>query len=150
MAKWEAVSDVLDFAIRNEEEAATFYREIASRAKNAVTKQVFEDYATEEDGHKSKLLKVKSSGTLKKAAGTVLDLKVGDYLVESVTADMDYQQMLILAMKKEKAAFRLYTDMAGAANDEGLKEILLFLAQEEAKHKLRFEIEYDEQILREN
>ena len=81
----------------------------------------------------------------------MLDLKIGDYLVDvEPTADMDYQQVLIVAMKKEKAAFRLYSDMAAATNDESLKELLLFLAQEEAKHKLHFEIEYDDVVLKEN
>ena len=151
MNEWKSVDDLLDFAIQNEEEAAAFYRELASRAGGSAMKQAFEDYAKEEDGHKSKLLKLKASGTLGKAAGTVLDLKVADYLADvEPTADMDYQQILIIAMQSEKAAFRLYSDMAAATTDAGLKELLLLLAQEEAKHKLRFEIEYDEEILREN
>ena len=55
-----------------------------------------------------------------------------------------------VAMKKEKAAFRLYTDLAASTDDADLKATLLLLAQEEAKHKLRFELEYDEQILKDN
>jgi hypothetical protein len=31
-----------------------------------------------------------------------------------------------------------------------MKTFFLALAQEEAKHKLRFELEYDDQILRDN
>ena len=38
----------------------------------------------------------------------------------------------------------------GVAPDEDLRGLLLSLAQEEAKHKLRFEIEYDDRILTEN
>ena len=53
-------------------------------------------------------------------------------------------------MKQEKAAFKLYTDLAVVAPDEDLRDLLLSLAQEEAKHKLRFEVEYDDQILTEN
>ena len=55
-----------------------------------------------------------------------------------------------MAMKAEKAAFKLYTDLAAATDDDGLKQIFLDLAQEEAKHKLRFELEYDDSILTEN
>ncbi len=81
----------------------------------------------------------------------ILDLKIGDYLVDAEpSSDIDYQQALILAMKAEKAAFRLYSDPASATDDPGLKETLLGLAQEEAKHKLRFEIEYDDEFLKEN
>ena len=50
-------------------------------------------------------------------------------------------------MKQEKAAFKLYSDLAEAAEDEGVRNTFLALAQEEAKHKLRFETEYDEHIL---
>ena len=57
---------------------------------------------------------------------------------------------LILAMKKEKAAFQLYTDLAAETEDPEVKAIFEGLAQEEAKHKLRFEVEYDDMILTEN
>jgi rubrerythrin len=53
-------------------------------------------------------------------------------------------------MKEEKAAFRLYTDLAERTPDPAIRQTFLSLAQEEAKHKLRFEIEYDDYILKEN
>jgi rubrerythrin len=62
---------------------------------------------------------------------------------------MDYQSVLTIAMKKEKAAFKLYSQLAAQTVDQEIKEVFLSLAQEEAKHKLRFELEYDEEILRE-
>ena len=63
---------------------------------------------------------------------------------------MSYQDALTLAMKKEKAAFRMYTVLADKATDPVVKTLFLKLAQEESKHKLRFEIEYDDYILKEN
>jgi rubrerythrin len=60
---------------------------------------------------------------------------------------MGYQEALIVAMKKEKAAFKLYTDLAASTADERIKATFSALAQEEAKHKLRFEIEYDNLLL---
>ena len=59
---------------------------------------------------------------------------------------MTYIDALIVAMKKEKAAFKLYIDLAAATQDEKIKIVFLELAQEEAKHKLRFEIEYDDSM----
>jgi rubrerythrin len=82
------------------------------------------------------------------AAEKVMDLKIADYVMDvEPSSDLDYQDALIVAMKEEKAAFRLYSDLAAATDDEGLRATLLALAQEEAKHKLRFEIEYDDHIL---
>jgi rubrerythrin len=53
-------------------------------------------------------------------------------------------------MKKEKAAYRLYLDLATAAGAGELADLFRSLAAEEAKHKLRFEIEYDDVVLKEN
>ena len=151
MGQWTSTEEILDFAIKNEEAAAQFYTNLAEHAKLKHMRESFEEFAREELRHKAKLMGVRKSGTLEPAAKAVLDLKIGDYLVnEAPTAEMDYQQALILAMKQEKAAFKLYSDLAAATADPGLKELLLGLAQEEAKHKLRFEIEYDDVILAEN
>jgi rubrerythrin len=91
------------------------------------------------------------SGAGIQPAGDVTDLRIADYTVEvEPTPDMDYQDALVLAMKKEKAAFRLYLDLADQAGNEELKLLFLSMAQEEAKHKLRFEIEYDDFVMQEN
>ena len=151
MSQWNSTDEILDFAIKNEEEAARFYTDLAEKAKLASLRKVFEDFAREEQGHRAKLLGIKKSGKMEPATGQIADLKIGDYLVDAEPEpDMDVQQALILAMKQEKAAFKLYTDLAAAAPDEDLRGLLLALAQEEAKHKLHFEVEYDDYILTEN
>ncbi|HNX99095.1 MAG TPA: ferritin family protein, partial [Candidatus Aminicenantes bacterium] len=77
--------------------------------------------------------------------------RIVDYLVDLVpTPGMDYQEALIIAMKREKASFRLYNDLSQLATDESLKATFLALAQEEAKHKLRLETEYETDIYGEN
>lgn len=63
---------------------------------------------------------------------------------------MTYQDALVLAMKKEKSAFKLYMNLSNKIANKELKDLFLMLAMEESKHKLRFEIEYDENVLKEN
>ena len=151
MSRWNSADEILDFAVQNEEAAAAFYTELAGKTKSDSTKELFLDFAKEEQGHKAKLLGIKRSGKMAPAAPKIVDLKIGDYLVDADTdAELDYQQALILAMKQEKAAFKLYSDMAASTTDADLQTLLLSLAQEEAKHKLRFEVEYDDNILTEN
>jgi rubrerythrin len=153
MTELSTVDEILDFAIKGEEESAAFYRGLAGKVDKEWMKKVFESFAKEEDGHKAKLLAVKDGKKLVASAEKVADLKIGDYMVAADVSDpttLDYQQALVIAMKKEKAAFRLYSDLATKTDDAGLKDILLGLAQEEAKHKLRFEVEYDEFVLTEN
>lgn len=149
--KLASVDEILDFAIEREEEAVQFYEDLAGRVNAPSMQQVFRDFAREERGHKAKLRAIKQGKLLLPAAEKTMDLKIADYAVDvSPDSDLDYQEALILAMKREKASFRLYTDLAARTDDENVRTSLLALAQEEAKHKLRFEIEYDDKILTEN
>ena len=151
MTAWNNLEDVLDFAINNEIEAAAFYTDLAEKVKNRHTQVLFRDFAKEEKRHQKILENIKAGGQLKPATQTIPDLKIGDYLVEVDSGgDLDYQGALILAMKREKAAFKLYTDLANASGSAEMKEIFASLAQEEAKHKLSFETEYDQYVLGEN
>ena len=145
--KFESVEAVLDFAIKNEQEAADFYRELASRMERPEMKKAFEAFAREELGHKAKLEQVKAGKKLELSTEKVLDLKFTDYLAEEkASSDMNYAKALVLAMQAEKKAFRLYSDLAGTTQDEDVRALFLGLAEEEAKHKLRFEIEYDDNL----
>ena len=145
------VDKILDFAIRQEEKAASFYTELAAKMDAPHVTRIFLDFAKEEKGHKAKLLQVKSGKQMHAAEKQIADLKIGDYLEDvELSADLRYQDALILAMKAEKAAFKLYSDLAAATDNPELKDTLLALAQEEAKHKLRFEIEYDDSVLTHN
>lgn len=151
MKQWNSVDEALDFAIDREVESHQFYTELAAKAEKPWMAAVFEGFAKEELGHKAKLEGVKKGNLLKPAEKKITDLKIADYLVDvDPSGDLDYQQALIVAMKKEKAAFRLYTDIAAAMTDPGLRETFQALAQEEAKHKLRFEVEYDDFVLTDN
>jgi rubrerythrin len=148
MDKFSSVDEVLDFAIQREQESVEFYTDLAGRVSRPQMKEVFLQFADEERNHKAKLQTVKQGKTLIPAEGNVTDLKIADYVVEvEVKEQMDYQEALIVAMKKEKAAYKLYSKLAALAEDEGLQQTFRALAQEEAKHKLRFEVEYDDNVL---
>ncbi|MCU0692020.1 MAG: ferritin family protein [Polyangiaceae bacterium] len=152
MTTFKSAEEILDFAIRGEEEAEKFYTELAASSKTPAMKHVFTDFAAEERGHKAKLVAVKE-GKLGQFTPSfrIIDLKLADYLVDvKPTPNMSYQDALIVAMKREKAAFKLYTDLATKTQDAGLKATFTALANEEAKHKMRFEIEYDDKVLVEN
>lgn len=149
MDQWKTVDEVLDFAIKNEENARDFYTGLAGKMERPAMKTVFEGFAMEEEGHKNLLLKVKETGGFAPSSEKILDLKIGDYLVPvEAEGDLSYQDALILAMKKEKMAYKLYTNLSAAVSDNSLRSTLISLANEEAKHKLRFEIEYDDQFMK--
>ncbi len=151
MKEFNSINEILDFAIQSEQEAIDFYTQLAEMTKSDTIKKIFTDFAIEEMGHKAKLTDIKLTGLFNIAAETIVDLKISDYLVSVHAApDMSYEDALVLAMKKEKSAFKLYNALADRSSNVDLKNLFLLLAQEESKHKLRFEIEYDEHVLREN
>jgi rubrerythrin len=68
-----------------------------------------------------------------------------DYIISDSGSplDIDYTDMLLLGMEKEEAAFRMFVNLIPSVSDEGSREVLLSLAEEEVRHKLRFENEYN-------
>jgi rubrerythrin len=151
MKQFNSIDEILEFAINAEQEAVDFYNNLAIRSKNEDMKKVFIDFAGEEMKHKMKLLEVKENSSFRLPEGKVRDLKISDYMANiRPTADMTYPDALVLAMKKEKDAFRLYLLLSEESSDPVMKSLFLSLAQEESRHKLRFELEYDDFILKEN
>ena len=141
----DSFEDILEFAIHREVQANAFYLALAGRMVNPQKQQVFEELANEEMKHKERLeLEVLKTGKVVKSAAADQGSEI-NYDIVGVDGglDMEYKDMLALAISKERASFRLYVDLAGRAKDEKTREVLLELAEEEAKHKFRFEIEYD-------
>jgi rubrerythrin len=147
----DSVKTLLSFAVDREQEAVDFYTKLAEEATSPGMKKTFTDFANEEKGHKIRLTQALEGKFEINISEPVPDLKISDYLVdEEPRPGMSYQAALIVAMKREKAAYRFYSDLASRTQNADVKAMLLKLAQEEAKHKLKFEIEYDEVILAEN
>lgn len=151
LVNFQSVDGILEFAIEKEAEARDFYLEWAEKSVAAHLKEMFQAFAGEEQKHKEKLERIKSGNTFQPATSKVTDLKIVDYLIDiAPSPDMVYQEALTLAMRREKSAFKLYTDLAAICGDENLHNLFLSLAQEEAKHKLRMETEYEKDIYHEN
>jgi rubrerythrin len=145
------VDEILDYAIDQEQQAADFYADLAGRAEKAGMKDVLLEFSEEEKRHKERLLAVKTGERELTPEQEVLDLKISDYLVEvDATDDISFQDALIIAMKRERAAYELYSDMAEKIPAGKLREVFTGLAREEARHKLFFESEYDERVLTDN
>ena len=151
MKNFKDINEILDFAINAEQRAVDLYTGLAEKSAVEDMKTVFMDFAKEEMGHKARLLKIKEEGIITLPDEKVNDLKISDYTGDITPGEnMDYREALLLAMSHEKAAFKLYSKLDERAPGDEFRKLFLSLAQEEAKHKLRFELEYDEFVLRDN
>lgn len=151
MKEFNNIDDILNFAIQNEQNAVDFYTSLAENSRTEDMKAVFIQFAKEEIGHKARLIKIQTEGAFDIPIEKVQDLKISDFVVKAeVTPNMSYEEALVLAMKREKSAFKLYSALSERAPNPELKKLFLALAMDESKHKLRFELEYDEFVLREN
>ncbi|MBN1433771.1 ferritin family protein [Candidatus Fermentibacterales bacterium] len=148
---WKSIDDVLDFAIRGEEESRDFYLEMAGQMTSSAMASTFEQFAREETGHRDLLLELKQKGigAAGQDEGMIQDLRISEYVTSvKPSPGMSYEDALVFAMQKEKIAFRLYSHLAESASDAGTGEVFAMLAREEARHKLRFELEYDDMASR--
>ncbi len=151
MKEFNNIDEILAFAIEQEQKAVDFYTGLAREAHSDEMKRVFLEFAGEEIRHKKRLTTIREQGVFTMPNEKVADLKIADYTVEVKTGGkLSYEEALVLAMKREKAAFKLYMNLSERAPNKELKEIFESLAMEESRHKLRFEVEYDEYVLREN
>jgi len=146
MADFVDNDEILELAIMREIDANRFYRAIAAKVKDTGLRKVLEELAAEELEHKAKLeLEVMKTGRVVAASEQEDDdeqlMGQPELLEEEI--DMSFKDLLLMAIQKEQTSFRLYVELAGRVGDANSKKILLALAEEEVRHKQRFEAEYD-------
>jgi len=142
------IDEILDYAISKEEEAAALYTDLAKRAERPGMREAFLEFAKEEEGHKNHLESVKAGALPALTVRQVQGLGIAEHLATpELTATMTYAESLAFVIKAEQAAHELYIDLAETTDDPNLAAVFTALASEEARHKRRFELEYDEVVL---
>lgn len=141
-------NEVIEFAIKREEDAIQGYGSMIEVAKTPGISKLLQELQEEERKHK-KLLQELTEGNVESYEPTkVIDLKISDYLEEdTLDAEMDFQQLLIFAAKKEQNAVKLYSKLIEEAESEELKKLFEFLVEQEKSHKLKLETEYEKHVL---
>lgn len=146
--KFSSFAEVIRFAVKKEEEAARNYGKLLKMAKEQSSRRLLEDLRQDEKNHKKILLGLTKIKVDASASKDVKDLKISDYLVaEPLTPEMNFQDLLVFAAKKEKKAVDLYASLAKKAKTQEQKKLFEFLVKQEKSHKLRLELEYERQVL---
>jgi rubrerythrin len=142
--------EIIKFAIEKEIGAFNFYTEASQVAKYSGARELFVDFAKEEEKHRKLLEEVTDEKIAQlKVEKSVPDLKISDYMVEvEFRPDLSYADILRMAMKMEERSLKLYTDLKETAKGQEIHKLFDFLAQQEAKHKYAIEKKYDEDILK--
>ena len=147
--EFENLEAILDFAIEAEIEAAQFYTGLSGETAFSGSAKMFEEFAGEERKHQKMLENFKAQGFATAVEGYkfewITDIKRSDYVVElEYMPGMGYNEILMLAMKREEKALKLYNEFLDRADSNEGKKLFKVLCQEEAKHKLSLETMYDD------
>jgi rubrerythrin len=127
-----------------ETQAVQFYIELASRAQDPDMRDLFYKLAEQEYRHKARLeLEMLKEGIVVKKLGELMDVDTADYTAQlEPPPDAEYRDVVSLGVRKERLAFHYYARLAGAVHNDHLCEVLLELAEEEARHLVQFETVY--------
>jgi len=146
--------EIIEFAISKEQQAIDFYTNAGDALAKPHLRRILLDLAEQEKGHKRRLEGLRDHGASEVSrhiVGEIPDLKIADVTEGSeIGPDSDYQDLLGVAMKREEKAHNLYTLLASKSTEPELRELFDLLAQDEARHKLALEKEYDEHVLTDN
>jgi rubrerythrin len=144
MAAPGSIAEVLEQGISREIQAAEFYKEVAETAGHPALRVIFEQLAEEELDHKARLeLEMMKQGVVAKTVGRLIEVDEADYAEELRPGhEVSFKDALAMVVDKERRSFRFYAAMAGIVPDPEVREALLELAEEEARHMVRFEREY--------
>lgn len=145
--EFSSIEDIIQYAIDKEIEAAEFYETAAESVKLEGAKGVLREYAAEERKHEQILKDLKSNQAKISSYKfeKIQDIQRSDFLVEmEYRPDMDYVDLMRLAMKREEKANKLYLKLADSTDNAEHAEFFKILAQEELKHKNELETLYDD------
>lgn len=146
---FENLQGIIEYAIEKEKEAEEFYLSISKEATTSGIKEMFVSFAGEERKHQTTLENLLSNDIDENIRDYKLkwiaDIKRSNYIVDmTYRKGMEYRDILQLAMKREEKALALYNDLQEKSESEDQKRVFMILSQEEAKHKLALETEYDD------
>lgn len=132
--------EIIEFAMQNEIEAKRFYEDVAAKMKNPQLKEMFIEFASEEERHRKILNQIYTSNRIEDYFDAGQDYHVSEEIDEpKLSADMKPADAIGLAMKKEEEAMVQYQQMAEACPEPEKKQVLLDLAAMEQGHKRKME-----------
>jgi rubrerythrin len=148
-----SLKEILEVATHFEESARDFYTALIPKVSKRI-RYLVEELAEEEQRHYEMFgaLARRSDITAQvqqEIARTAADSKFSDCIhLPDLGANPDDQAVLQYAMGREHAAMSHYGELAQTAPEGPIRDLFVFLASEETKHKLELEKLYYETVHR--
>jgi rubrerythrin len=139
------VADILEIAIKREEDAYDFYMDILSKVVDESVKDTLRFVADEEVKHKAFLVNYRDGKFGDKALrmSDVVDYKIAEYLEEpEVNENSKPEEVYLVASHREARSHQFYSEMANLHAEGEPRDMLLKMANEELKHKEKMEYLY--------
>jgi len=145
--KFTSVLDILKFSISKEQASVRFFQDLASKAEDPMTRSLLEVLVQKEQEHVAEL-----EFEMEKLGCAVDSSKIQNDTIfrwderldeDEAVRDMNFVQALVLAIQKERAAFRLYIQIMTTVKDQELSAVLMELAEEEMRHVIELEQQYE-------
>ena len=141
------VKEIVKQAAQQEDKAYKFYMDALKFVKDPASQLWLKELAAEELKHKEMLQKFDTSKIKQFKPAKIQDLHITEYLVDKDVHEIkDFQDVLIVAMKKEQKSYNFYVSMAKSSDNPEMKKLCKMLAQEELKHKHKLELYYDDNV----
>jgi rubrerythrin len=138
--KQNVYDDILGRAIKSEIEASQFYAQVAAKSTNSFIKELFLTLSEEEKRHRDILEGFRNDPSIAVSFEKVPDFHVSETVEQPpLSMDMTPVDAIALAMKKEEAAMRHYTELAQVCKDTQRQKLFYELAAMERKHKHKME-----------
>jgi rubrerythrin len=145
-------NEIIDYAVGKEVEAVKFYADLRRKANFPASKEMLHEFENMEKDHILALEQIRRQGITSEQK-QVQNLHISEYVdVDDEASPDSFQDIILIAMKREENARKLYTTLAERflGNNEEMSSVFFRLANEEAKHKLEFEKLYDDHVLVDN
>lgn len=141
--EFTSVADILKFAISKERASVRFFQDLGSKVQDPMTQSLMEVLTQKEQEHVAELeFEMEKLGCTVDSGENQNDtLFQWDEHLESDEGvhHMNFVEALLVAIQKERAAFRLYVQIMATLKDQELSAVIMELAEEEMRHVLQLE-----------
>ena len=135
----EKIESILKKAVSRENSSYQLYKKAANNAKDVNTKSFLNKLAERELKHKQAIedfnIEILKRQEIEINETFLQDIEGYFIMDEGIREDSDFNDVLDYAVKREKKSFVFYSTLSKLIDDPDLQKLLVWLAQEELKHK---------------